>query len=97
MTTMVRFGKRHCCACEGVCHHVGAPSFCELHRPPQVAHFPSPPAPVLDPGQSVRIGGKPCQSQVQAILGFVEPTWIPCGLVEGHEGRHSFHIEWSES
>lgn len=38
----------------------------------------------------------PCPSKTLGVLGFAEPTVIPCGLAEGHPGWHSFTITWGE-
>lgn len=38
---------------------------------------------------------KPCPERVTAVLGFIEPTKIPCGDVEGHSGPHRYWIEWT--
>lgn len=45
----------------------------------------------------VRESDKPCSARAHAILGFREPTEIPCGLIEGHEGRHYYTISWEDS
>lgn len=36
----------------------------------------------------------PCPSRAWAILGFLKPVRVPCSHIEGHEGRHYFHMEW---
>ena len=38
----------------------------------------------------------PCPSRVIAHLGMSTPagTELPCGLLAGHEGPHTYHIEW---
>lgn len=95
-------GSGHCCACSGVCYHVGGISLCELHRDIAarraaiVPVAPYMPAPTPSPGYRVALGGVPCPASVEAVLGFPEPVTIPCGLAEGHVGRHSFSIEWSD-
>jgi hypothetical protein len=33
---------------------------------------------------------------VTAHLGFKAERQLPCGLLAGHEGKHVFHIEWSD-
>ena len=92
MTTTVRLGGGHCCACSGMCHHVGPARFCADHAGQAAATsrpvvVPLPPRPPL----------RPCPAEVEAVLGFAEPTTIPCGLEAGHEGRHRYLIEWAES
>jgi len=38
----------------------------------------------------------PCPSTFMAVLGFKEPTEIPCCLIEGHKGPHRFEAKWSD-
>lgn len=38
----------------------------------------------------------PCPANTVGVLGFPRPTVIPCGLLEGHEGRHRYAIEWDD-
>lgn len=40
---------------------------------------------------------KPCLSRFAAILGFPQPTILPCGLAAGHAGRHRYEAEWGDS
>lgn len=36
-----------------------------------------------------------CPAFTYAVLGFPQPTRIPCADVSGHRGRHWFSIEWT--
>lgn len=47
------------------------------------------------PSLSGIAGASPCPSRVTAVLGFPEPTVIPCGDVAGHHGRHHYEITWA--
>lgn len=38
----------------------------------------------------------PCPSKTLGVLGFTEPTVIPCGLAAGHDGWHTYTIAWGE-
>jgi hypothetical protein len=89
---------RHCCACNRICHHVGPAQFCHMHE--HLARSGLLPVAPYEPGpdrpERAGIGGMPCPSTVQAVLGFPRETTIPCGLLKGHKGRHVFSIEWSD-
>jgi hypothetical protein len=78
----------HCCVCTGICYHVGPARFCEDHKSAMVQR----PVVVPLPNRPLR----PCPASVDAVLGFAEPTTIPCGLEAGHEGKHRYLIEWGE-
>ena len=96
---VIKLGGGHCCVCSQFCHHIGGPVLCAEHKPRYATGGvvqPFPPAPARR-FQRAGVGDTPCGEQVQAVLGFVEPTWIPCGLAEGHDGRHRFEIEWGVS
>lgn len=88
--TGIRLGGGHCCACTGICHHVGPARYCEDHKPNRVVR----PAQVVVPLPTRPL--RPCPATVVAVLGFAEPVTIPCGLEAGHAGRkHRYLIEWS--
>lgn len=38
---------------------------------------------------------EPCPESTYAVLAVDEPTKVRCGKLAGHEGWHSFRIEWS--
>lgn len=42
---------------------------------------------------------RPCPSTNVAILGALEPNGarLRCGLLEGHDGRHRFVMEWADA
>lgn len=41
----------------------------------------------------------PCPSRERMYLGFPDPEGVevPCGLAEGHDGRHVYRAEWSSN
>lgn len=39
----------------------------------------------------------PCPSRMTAVLGFDQPTAIPCGLLAGHDGWHRYEARWADS
>lgn len=84
---VIRLGSGHCCACSGICHHVGPARFCRDHKPARQV------APVVVPPLDSLLW--PCPATVEAFLGFDEPITIPCGLGRGHAGKHRYLIEWS--
>lgn len=53
---------------------------------PQVIPFPA-----VETNQTPRA----CPAKVWAVLGLEEPVRLPCGLLDGHDGNHVYHIEWS--
>lgn len=106
----VNLGGGHCCVCNRVCHHIGGPWFCDEHKSDAAAITPHL-APARadedftdrlkrrmreDQPLLARIGAKPCPSKFTAVLGFTQPTEIPCGLVAGHSGNHQYAAEWGE-
>ena len=40
---------------------------------------------------------KPCSAWTWGVLGFSDPTRIPCGRTEGHEGDHEYRMTWPSS
>jgi hypothetical protein len=75
---------------------------CPVHDADQVttncdSDTPTRPEPVfvLDPDTLLPTGViAPCPSRFLAVLGFPEPTWVPCASVEGHDGPHYYRAEW---
>lgn len=101
----------HCCVCNGgVCHHIGGARFCDEHKAEAAAITPHLAPARSDEGFMnrlqrrmredqpllARIGARPCPSKFTAVLGFAEPTEIPCGLIAGHPGRHQYAAEWGD-
>jgi hypothetical protein len=41
-----------------------------------------------------RRGEKSCLSRFVAVLGFPQPTIVPCVLASGHPGKHRYEAEW---
>jgi hypothetical protein len=39
---------------------------------------------------------RPCPAKALGVLGFPEPTLIPCGSFEGHGGAHEYRLRWTE-
>jgi hypothetical protein len=84
----------HCCACAGVCWHVGGPYLCAMHDPRNQPSSGIQPNTVAKlPRQSHQ--DRPCPATCMGILGFLTPTLIPCGLAKGHAGSHRYSIEWT--
>jgi hypothetical protein len=55
----IKLGGGHCCVCQGVCHHVGGPWYCEQHeRIATAMHWPNAPQPV-------NVGMHPCQIEFE--------------------------------
>ena len=91
MTTIKLASGGHCCACTVICHHVGPARYCEDHKPNQAAR----PSPVVVPMPGRLLA--PCPATVSAVLGFAETVTIPCGQAAGHQGKHRYLIEWTDS
>lgn len=41
-------------------------------------------------------GLKACPVRGVGVLGFAQPTIIPCGMQEGHSGPHLYWMQWAE-